>query len=198
MDTEFVKMKNVLLVLLIVSSIATAWSCSTHQYICDEAGLSNLDCCYADREQEPLAFYHHCASNTTDCKARTFANKYLNSGPEYNMTTEVKTQIWAHLISDSYCPVHWESLTSKCHSEFEDKVESMVEKQNYENWTVTTTCNNMTFTASKSDLLAISNALTGVQPDTGIKIDERYGILIIICAVLAFAAGGALRITKRR
>lgn len=147
------------LVLLFGSASVSAWSCATHQLICSQAGYPDLDCCAADKEATPAFYYHHCADNASDCFARVKAQEYLSTRPE----------ISAHLIADSYAPVHWQSF-GDCHSQFETKVNNYV-KNNTGSWSVSMVCltkqnQSVRIYADKAYLLmvadAVKNYLSGV------------------------------------
>ena len=101
--------------LVIFSNRTESWGCTTHQYICDQAGHPELDCCLADVTQTPPAYYHHCENNATDCNARVKAEEFWQQG---------RPEIAAHLWADAWSVVHWKSVT--CHSEFEKKVDEFV------------------------------------------------------------------------
>jgi len=139
--------------IILCSSFSYAWTSYTHKWICDHAGLSDLDCVSADnpavQSQHPdVSFkYHHCASDAFDCDARLHAAKFLSIN-----TTESRG-FAAHLYADSMVPVHWYSTDyDTCHKIFEDAVETKL--RNSENvkyhlfnsifdfsiWNVTMTC----------------------------------------------------------
>lgn len=103
---------------LLCLSTSFAWSCETHQQLCDAANLSDLDCCRADREKIPGMTLHHCSNNATRCEARIAAESYAK-----------QPDIVAHLIADSYSPVHWYVFTDECHSKYESAVSKL-------DWTV--------------------------------------------------------------
>lgn len=104
------------LFILFLIPIAGAWTCEVHTDICNRAGLSNLDCCWADTYARTAgtnitSVWHHCAMNQTNCSARIKA-----------METD-DMRIRAHLLSDSECPVHWFSFNdSSCHYKYETNV----------------------------------------------------------------------------
>jgi hypothetical protein len=126
------RMRNVLIAILLLSSIAYAWNCETHTYICEQAGLGNLDCCLADSNYTPGLSEHHCANNTDDCEAREAAREYLEAG---------RPEIAAHLFADSMSPPHWYSFTdedsSRCHSSVETKVGTRLQPDSTTIWPVT-------------------------------------------------------------
>lgn len=106
--------------LVVVAASVSAWSCDTHQWLCKEAGYSQLDCCLADKNQTPSAVYHHCEGGpfSPDCKAMQKAEEFLEQG---------RPEIFAHLFADSYTPVHQYSTDyDSCHGKFEDMVNAHV------------------------------------------------------------------------
>jgi len=120
---------------LITLSSVSAWTSYTHTWICERAGLSELDCAAADSPAMQSKYHdispvnHHCANNATDCNARKIADKYVLIN-----TTEARG-FAAHLYADSLVPVHWYSTDyNTCHKIFEDKVEEKLrnaEEKNY-------------------------------------------------------------------
>jgi hypothetical protein len=138
---------------LVCSQFGLAWTSYTHKYICDNAGLSDLDCASADKpkiqSQHPdISFRnHHCANNDYLCSARTVAAKYVSIN-----TTESRG-FAAHLYADSMTPVHWYSLDyDTCHKIFEDKIEEKLRNSenskykllgseyDFSSWNITITC----------------------------------------------------------
>jgi len=116
-------------ILVNYSSNGMAWTGYTHEWICNKANLSNLDCTNADNptiqsEHPDINFrYHHCASDLFDCDARTHADKFLA------INTQESRGFAAHLYADSMVPVHWYSFDyNTCHKIFEDKVEEKLRK----------------------------------------------------------------------
>jgi hypothetical protein len=97
----------------------------------------------------------------TDCAARIKAAEYLNN----------RAEITAHLIADSYCPAHWYSLESACHSKFESDVNSHIkvigEPENFtvDNFVVNETCIDkdtgaeVELYADNAYLLEVANAI---------------------------------------
>jgi len=119
-------MKRLLLLFLFVISLNSviAWTSYTHNWICDRAGLSDLNCAAADTPAMQSKYHdispvnHHCANNVTDCNARRIADKYIL------INTSEAQGFAAHLYADSLVPVHWYSTDyNTCHKIFEDKVE---------------------------------------------------------------------------
>jgi hypothetical protein len=106
-----------ILLWILVCQCAFAFSCETHQAICQNNYNYNGDCCRADKEYTPAMPYHHCSDNVTDCDARIKAS-YYNSLEDMN--------IYYHLIADSESPAHWYSLKSSDHSKFENCVNDYV------------------------------------------------------------------------
>ncbi|MFA5796475.1 MAG: hypothetical protein WC916_00370 [Candidatus Woesearchaeota archaeon] len=112
------------LVLIFASTNILAWTSDTHEWICNHAGLPDLDCKNADypavqKNYSGLGFVnHHCANNAIDCAARRTAVKFKA------MNTTITDGFAAHLYADSLVPVHWYSLDYySCHKIFEDRVE---------------------------------------------------------------------------
>lgn len=122
-------MKTLLFFLVLVISISFiplsyAWTAYTHEWICEKANLSELDCALADKpkmqsEHPDIIFKnHHCTENRFDCSARKVADKYIT------LSTPYARDFSAHLYADSMVPVHWYSFDyDSCHKIFEDKVE---------------------------------------------------------------------------
>lgn len=115
----------IILSLILFSSNTYAWTGYTHQWICDKANLSELNCALADtpkmQSEHPDIIFknHHCTSNTYDCSARKIADKYMSIAS----TTPYARDFAAHLYADSMVPVHWYSFDyDSCHKIFEDKV----------------------------------------------------------------------------
>lgn len=115
--------------ILIIVKQSLAWTGYTHEWICDRAGLSELNCALADtpkaQSQHPTASFrnHHCTANMYDCAARKVARTFLESS-----TPEGK-DLAAHLFADSMVPVHWYSLDyDTCHKILEDKVEEKLKE----------------------------------------------------------------------
>ncbi len=123
---------SILAVLCLVAPNASAWNCVTHTYICELAGLGNLDCCYADAHQTPSFTRHHCANDSENCAARVSAREYLAMG---------RPEIAAHLFADSMSLPHWYSFTdadySRCHESFETAVGRQVQLGGNGTWPVT-------------------------------------------------------------
>jgi hypothetical protein len=110
--------------MLLILPFTYAWTSYTHIWICDKAGLSELDCAAADtpvmqsKYKDASFRNHHCTDNSPDCSAREVADKFLSMN-----TTETRG-LAAHLYADSMVPVHWYSTDyDTCHKIFEDKVE---------------------------------------------------------------------------
>jgi len=139
--------------ILLFPSYTHAWTGYTHTWICNHAGLSDLDCTNADNPQmqstNPGINFrnHHCAEDAYDCAARVKANEYLK------INTTLARGFAAHLYADSMVPVHWYSLDyDTCHKIFEDSVEKKLrdsEDVKYElfsstydlsTWNVTMSC----------------------------------------------------------
>jgi len=129
-----------LLLLLLFSFLLTinsayAWTSYTHDWICDKAGLSDVDCAAADtpalqsKYKDANFRNHHCTNNGSDCSARKIADKYLvYSYPEAR-------EISAHLYADSMVPVHWYSTDyDTCHKIFEDTVEEKLRNADYQRY----------------------------------------------------------------
>jgi len=144
----------------VLSLPLSAWSCATHQFICNQAGYPQLDCCLADKNQTPSAYYHHCEGgpNSPECAAMQKAEEFL---------TQNRTEIFAHLLADSNCPVHQFSTDyDSCHGKFEDKVNAFV-KANATGWNYSLECpiknSNQTvlFFANESTLSEIALLLNG-------------------------------------
>jgi len=116
-------------VLFLVSTTVSAWGCTTHQWICEQAGFGGLDCCEADGNVSPV--FHHCADNAPDCKARIKAAELFNASPNFA----------AHLYADSLSPPHWYSFNESdyysCHTRFEREVNDRV---GLSNWTLGRSC----------------------------------------------------------
>jgi hypothetical protein len=118
------KLIIVLIIAILTLNCTYAWTSYTHTWICERAGLSDLDCASADYPKTQSIYHdasfvnHHCSLNASDCRARITAEKFLmNSTPE-------TLGIAAHLYADSLVPVHWYSTDyDTCHKIFEDKVE---------------------------------------------------------------------------
>jgi hypothetical protein len=117
---------SVLLFLLTFSS-AYAWTSYTHNWICDRAGLTDLNCAAADTPAMQSIYKdanfrnHHCTENSLNCSARKVADKFLL------MNTNDTLGLAAHFYSDSMVPVHWYSTDyDTCHKIFEAKVEEML------------------------------------------------------------------------
>lgn len=120
------------LFVIIISNNTYSWTGYTHEWICNNAGLSNIDCRNADNPQiqknySGLNFKnHHCTNNSELCTARFQAEKFKN------LNSTITSGFAAHLYADSMVPVHWYSLDyESCHKKFEDKVE--FELKNSEN-----------------------------------------------------------------
>jgi hypothetical protein len=124
-----------LLLFLLTLNFAYAWTSYTHNWICDKAGLPDLDCAAADNpviqsEYKGASFRnHHCTNNEANCSARKVADKFLLIN-----TTETRG-LAAHLYADSTVPVHWYSTDyDTCHKIFEGKIEEKLwnaENTNY-------------------------------------------------------------------
>jgi hypothetical protein len=144
-----------ILVLLFLITVGDtfAWTGYTHQWICDNAGLSELNCANADdpkmQSQHPDINFknHHCTQGAYDCSARLIADKYLKIN-----TTEARG-FAAHLYSDSMVPVHWYSTDyDTCHKIFEDGVEEKLKNSqnirydlfnsqfDFSSWNITMQC----------------------------------------------------------
>ena len=115
----------IILFIILYSSNTYAWTGYTHEWICNRANLSKLDCALADNpkiqsEHPDIIFKnHHCAENKFDCSARKIADKYIG------LSTPYARDFAAHLYADSMVPVHWYSFDyDSCHKIFEDKVEA--------------------------------------------------------------------------
>ena len=125
-------MCSVILFAAMFASFTQAWNCETHTFICEKAGLGDLDCCLADASRTPGFTLHHCANNTDDCDARVAAREYLEAG---------RPEIAAHLFADAMSPPHWYSFTdedsSRCHSSFESKVDTRLSPDNTALWPAT-------------------------------------------------------------
>lgn len=131
---DFEMLRNAIVgivLLLLFSNCSSAWNCQTHTYICELAGLGNLDCCYADAHHEPGSTKHHCADNVSNCAARVAAREYLAMG---------RPEIAAHLFADAMTPPHWYSFTdadySRCHESFETAVGRQVQLGGNGTWPV--------------------------------------------------------------
>lgn len=116
-----IKLFAYLAVFLLTISFASAWYDYTHQWICDQAGLSKYNCSIADNPSFQAKHpgtankYHLCADDNPNCRARLAADKFFLTNPEVSL----------HLWADSKTPVHWHSFGSEgCHSEFEDCVDT--------------------------------------------------------------------------
>ena len=94
---------------------AQAWSCETHQYICENYYNYTGDCCKADREHTPAPYYHHCTNNAPNCEARLKASEYVND-----------EDIYFHLQADASCEAHWYSFNDSTHSKFETCVNNHI------------------------------------------------------------------------
>jgi len=110
--------------IIFCSTYSFAWTSYTHTWICNRAGLSDLDCTNADNPKmqstNPGINFknHHCAEDSFTCAARVKAAEYLN------INTTLARGFAAHLFADSMVPVHWYSLDyNTCHKIFEDSVE---------------------------------------------------------------------------
>lgn len=108
-----------------LGNVALAFSCETHQLICERNYNYVGNCCKADQTKTPAMPYHHCADNATDCDARLKAIQYMGDADIKN-----------HLLADSESPAHWYSLQSADHSKFEDCVNEYV-KAGFEVWECT-------------------------------------------------------------
>lgn len=108
------------LILFLAISNVHAWNCGTHEYICDQIGHPEWDCCRADKEHIPSSYYHHCEGGPENpvCSAMVKAKEYNDFYEE--------PEIAAHLFADAMCPAHWYSLDSYDHSRFEDLVDNCV------------------------------------------------------------------------
>jgi len=115
-----------------------AWTSYTHDWICDRAGLEELDCAAADTPAMQSKYKdanfrnHHCTENALNCSARKVADKFLLMNNEN--ITETRG-LAAHLYADSMVPVHWYSTDyDTCHKIFEDKVEEKLRNAEYKRY----------------------------------------------------------------
>ena len=141
--------------IILSSGIVIAWTSYTHEWICNKAGLSELDCKSADyntiKSQHPdlRSVNHHCTNDFDNCNARVYARKYLD------INTLESRGFAAHLFADSMVPVHWYSLDyDSCHKVFEDKVEEKLKNSenikyvllgstfDFSSWNVTMQCDD--------------------------------------------------------
>ncbi len=119
---KFLSFALLFILFLLAINFTSAWTGYTHDWICNNAGLSNLDCHSADnvqvqKEYPGLGFVnHHCTNNSNLCSARKSALKFKEMG------TPETAGFAAHLYADALVPVHWHSHDS-CHSVFEKKIE---------------------------------------------------------------------------
>jgi hypothetical protein len=144
-----------LVCILIIIPPIYAWTGNTHQWICDRANLTDINCASADypkmqSEHPDINFKnHHCTANGYECSARKIADKYV----AISSTTPYAREFAAHLYADSMVPVHWYSFDyDSCHKIFEDKVEEkLLEAENkqyllfsnsydFSVWNITMTC----------------------------------------------------------
>jgi hypothetical protein len=142
---------------LLASSVG-AWGCATHQRICNDIGLGELDCCLADSSKTPAMIYHHCENGAEDCAARFKAREYLDDD---------RIEIAAHLFADAYSPVHWHKFNGvSCHSEFETAVDKAI---NNPDFNVSVNCEKLDGTqfAFYMDKYYLETVERGVQRDFG-------------------------------
>jgi hypothetical protein len=133
-----------ILFLLSITSV-NAWTSYTHNWICDKAGLSELDCASADKPATQSKYHdispvnHHCANNASDCNARKIADKYASMiDVDINITNITDARGFAaHLYADSMVPAHWYSTDyNTCHKIFEDKVEEKLKEADNVKYTI--------------------------------------------------------------
>ena len=139
--------------ILLSPSFSQAWTGYTHTWICERAGLSDLDCTNADnpkmQSSNPGINFknHHCAEDSYNCAARVKAREYQA------INTTLARGFAAHLYADSMVPVHWYSLDyDTCHKIFEDSVEEKLKNSenikyalfsstyDFSSWNVTMKC----------------------------------------------------------
>jgi hypothetical protein len=118
-----------LLISILSLNYVTAWTSYTHNWICDRAGLTDIDCAAPDTPALQAKYTdasfrnHHCTNNESDCSARKIADRYIMFS--YLEAREIS----AHLYADSLVPVHWYSTDyDTCHKIFEDKVEEKLKE----------------------------------------------------------------------
>jgi len=136
-------MRKIIFILLFLSifilsvNYASAWTSYTHKWICDRAGLTDIDCAAPDTPALQAKYTdasfrnHHCADNSSDCSARKIADKYVMFS--YLEAREIS----AHLYADSLVPVHWYSTDyDTCHKIFEDKVQEKLKESDNVRYTL--------------------------------------------------------------
>lgn len=121
-----------IILFLLAINFTSAWSGYTHDWICERAGLGELDCHAADNVQVQKGYpglgfvNHHCTNNSNLCSARVSANKFKEMG------TPETLGFAAHLYADALVPVHWHSYDyDSCHGIFEDRIEENLKNSNY-------------------------------------------------------------------
>ena len=134
-----IKILAYLVAFLLTASVASAWLDYTHQWICDQAGLSQYNCSIADdvafQKKHPGSAnrYHLCINNTADCTARKQAEEFFIPNPEISL----------HMWADSMAQVHWHNFGFEgCHQEFEDCVNSNLKFGNT-NWQCSIDCTDL-------------------------------------------------------
>ncbi len=181
------KMKIIayLLAFAISISFTSAWSDYTHQWICDEAGLSQYDCAIADdlSYQKKINVSnngHLCVNDTIDCRARVLAKRFFFTRPELSL----------HLWADSRTPVHWHNFGFEgCHREFEDCVNSNLRFGNTD-WKCSIECTDLTTrqkfvnSADHQYMLSVVNYVKE-QYDINKRREMAYKIAIAAISVLA-------------
>jgi|GEM_PF-1758256 len=163
-----------------------AWTSYTHTWICNKAGLTELDCANADYPAMQSKYHdlspvnHHCANNASDCNARKIADKYALIN-----TTEARG-FAAHLYADSLVPVHWYSTDyNTCHKIFEDKVEEKLRntenvrytlfksKVDLSSWNITMQC---IAKEGKTNVTVVLNADNQYMDSVARYVAEKMGV----------------------